>query len=193
MRDTLVFIDKGFLDVLSKYLGNGKPIKYDFVKLSQNLALEQGLVCRKVFLYLVPPFQSDRPTEDERIRKEKYDKFKNKLSKNDLLVLREGRVQKINDNGNTTYRQKGVDNLLTKDLCFIQRDYSDMDKVILISSDSDFAPILQELKESGLNIILYNYFEKKRNSKFSISNYLIDSSYKWVQLTKKHLMEASLK
>lgn len=192
MSDTIVFIDKGFLDVLSKYFGNGVPIKYDFVKLANNLAKEQDLKCIKTFLYLAPPFQSNNPTKEEKLRKEKYDKFKNKLIKNSFLILREGRVQRIKENDSFIYKQKGVDNLLTKDLCFVQRDYPDIEEIILISSDSDFAPILEELKESGLDVILYNYFEKKRNSKFSISNHLISSVSKWVQLEKKHLLEASL-
>lgn len=192
MQNTLVFIDKGFLDVLSKHFGGGKPIKYDFFKLAKKISNEQGFVCEKIYLYLAPPYQSENPSFEERERKKKYDKFLSKLSKNNLMCIREGRVQKITENGEIFYKQKGVDNLITKDLCYFQRDFPKISTVILVSSDSDFAPIIEELREEGMNIILYNYFEKRRNSKFSVSNYLIKSVSKWEKLTKKHLEDAQI-
>jgi hypothetical protein len=45
--------------------------------------------------------------------------------------------------------------------------------------------IIEKLRVNNVKTILYTYYEKKRNSHFSRSNYLIKSVHKYVQLTKE--------
>ncbi|MFA5383006.1 MAG: NYN domain-containing protein [Candidatus Micrarchaeia archaeon] len=175
MEKTAIFIDNGYLKLILKKF-NCKLRIQDF---SINLAKENNLWCDKIFFYTAPPFQSAKPTEEERIRKASYDKFIITLKKIDKLIIREGRCQKIND----IFHQKGVDTLLTMDLFESFLEYKN---VIIITADTDFVPILENLRKKGMNVILYYYTDKKRNSKFSMSNHLLDVCDKSILLNKKH-------
>jgi len=81
MEETLVFIDEGFIDKLSKFLGNGTRLKFDKLEFAKIISKEQNLFCKRLFYYTSPPFQSNPPTEKERKMKEGYDKFISSLSK----------------------------------------------------------------------------------------------------------------
>ena len=90
------------------------------------------------------------------------------------------------------YKQKGVDTLLTIDLSHVREDYPSVKKIILISSDTDFCPIIGDIESLGVKVLLYTYYEKKRVSKFSVSHHLIDCCKKVSYLTKKDFEEAML-
>ena len=138
MEETIVFIDEGFLDKLTRYFGNWKRLKFDKIKFAKLLANRQNFFCKKLFYYTCPPFQSDRPTPDEAKRKRGYDRFISSLMKYQLVKVREGRCQRLRINNNFEFYQKGVDTLLALDLGNIKNDYPKIKKVILVSSDSDF-------------------------------------------------------
>lgn len=74
MEETLFFADDGFIAKLSKYFGNGKYLKFNRITFAKNLAKKQNLICKKIFYYVAPPFQSEPPLKNE-IIKEGYDKF----------------------------------------------------------------------------------------------------------------------
>lgn len=189
---TLVFIDAGFLSKISKQLGNGKYIKYNIERLSKILSSKENLIYKKIFYYTSPPFQSPRPSKEESNRYSDYRKFKNKL-KNDNIIIKEGKCQRLKINGEFRYKQKAVDTLLTLDLASISTDYPNIKKIILIASDSDFIPVIEKIKTLKIKTILYTYFNKKnRNSKFSSSNELIKSVHKYKLLTKQDFEKASL-
>ncbi len=82
----LVFIDDAFLSKLSKYLGEGKYIKFDRIILSEILAEKEKLNCEKVHIYISPPFQSSKSTKEEELRKRGYDKFINKLKEKGVIA-----------------------------------------------------------------------------------------------------------
>ena len=186
MEETLVFIDEGFLDKLTKLFGEGERIKFDKFDFAKRIAKEQGLICKHLFYYTCPPFQSATPTEEEIKRKRGYDRFVFVLSKNKEITMREGRVQRIiNENGEMEFKQKGVDTLLTIDLSHIKEDYPNVKKIILVSSDTDFCPIIRDIRERDrVEVILYTYFDRERKSKFSLSNELISCCPKYVKLIK---------
>ncbi len=189
--NVLVFVDSGFLSKLSKHLGDGKYINFrisDFVK---NLCIRGKFFHEKVFFYSAPPFQSNKPTKEEAKRKEKYDSFKSSLIK-EGIIFREGRVQRLKIDGNFIFKQKGVDTLLTIDLSHIKEDYSHINKIILISSDTDFCPIIEDIKKRGIEVILYTYFDKKRGSPFSLSNHLLKSCSKYFKITKQDFYNSIL-
>lgn len=176
VEETLVFIDEGFLSRLSKYLGEGKYLKFDKINFAKHIANEKGLFAKHIFYATAPPFQSGTPTEDEKRRKEGYDKFKNKISLKKDFTFLEGRCQKIKDNsGKTIYHQKGVDTVLTMALSSFRIDFPTIKKIILVACDSDFVPVIKMPKEKGIEVILFSYYERKRNTEFSRSHHLIDA------------------
>lgn len=189
-KETLVFIDEAFLSKLSKHLGEGKYIKFDKILFSERLAHREGLFCKQIFYYLAPPFQSEPPTKEEEKKKEGHDKFVQKL-RNSGLIVREGRCQRLRVDGKFEYHQKGVDVLLAMDLTSVPTLYPDVRKIILVSSDSDFVPVINYLRKLGIKTILYTYYEKNRNAPFSRSNHLIKSVKKYVILNKE-ILEKSL-
>jgi len=192
MPDTLVFIDDGFLSKLSKYFGEGEYIKFDKIVFAENLAKKQNLNCKHIFYYTAPPFQSPVPTEDEKKRKKGHDNFIGKLSAYKNITIRQGRVQRLKIDGNFIYKQKAVDSLAIIDLMKVPLKYPEVKSIIIISSDSDFVPAIDSLKEFCIRAILCTYYEKKRDTNFSRSNELIKSAYKYVLLTKDDFNNASL-
>jgi len=187
MKDTLVFIDEGFLDKLTQFLGNGNRLKFDKFDFAQRISTKQDLVCKYLYYYTCPPFQSGISTNEEIRRKKGYDCFIQALSKNEKIKIRQGRCQRIiNSNGKVEYNQKGVDTLLTIDLSHLKEDFPEIEKIILVSSDTDFCPIIEDIKKRWkIEVILYSYFEKKRNLKFSLSNELLRCCSKYIKLTKE--------
>lgn len=150
VEETLVFIDEGFLDKLTKFLGDGTRLKFDKFEFAKRISKQQNLSYKHLFYYTSPPFQGAFPTEDEKKRKEGYDKFVASLSKNKDISVREGRCQKIiNQDGGMEYNQKGVDTLLTIDLSHIKEDYPKIKKIILVSSDTDFCPSIKDIKKKS--------------------------------------------
>lgn len=184
MEKVLVMIDAGFLSKVSRELGEGHYFKYDLLKFSKNLCGKFGSVFKHLFFYNAPPYQSNKPTKDEKYRKEEYDSFVSKLSRNECVTIREGRCQRVKNNGKHIYKQKGVDTLLTMDLMEIPMEYPKIKQIILIASDSDFVPVIQKLRKRGIEVILYTYFDRIRNSNFSRSNELIKAVNKYIKLKK---------
>jgi len=191
-RETLVFIDETFLEKLSKHFGNGKYLKFDKILLAINLAKKQNLNCKNIFYYTASPFQGEAPTIEEKNKKEGYNRFINKLKEKGVIV-REGRCQRLKCDGDFVYKQKAVDILLAMNLMSVPLKYPKVKKIILISSDSDFVPVVENLEENGVITILYTYYEKIRNTQFSISNHLIKSAHKYVLLTKEDFKNSPLK
>ena len=60
-KETLVFVDETFLEKLSKHFGQGKYLKFDKISFLLSLAKKQSLMCKKIFYYTAPPFQSPTP------------------------------------------------------------------------------------------------------------------------------------
>ena len=188
MEETLVFLDEGFLDKLTKFFGDGNRLKFNKLEFAKLISKEQGLICKHLFYYTAPPFQGAPPTKKERKMKEGYDRFITSLSKDKNLTIREGRCQKIIDKlGKEKYTQKGVDTLLTIDLSHIKDDHPQIKRIILVSSDTDFCPAIRDIKERDkIEVILYTYFDRKRHSKFSLYNELISCCSECVKLTREH-------
>jgi len=191
-KETLVFIDDGFLAKLNKHFGSGKYIKFDKLAFSENLAIKQGLNFKHVFYYTAPPFQGKFPTEEEEEMKRGYDRFIAKLKEDKRITIREGRVQRLKVDGKFLYKQKAVDSLAIIDLMMVPLKYAQIKKIIIISSDSDFVPAIETLKEFGIKTILYTFYQRKRNTGFSRSNHLIKSVHKYVLLSKADFDNAPL-
>ena len=106
-----------------------------------------------------------------RKRKERYDSFRNSLIKEDV-IFREGRIQKLKIDEEFVFKQKGVDTLMTMDLLKIAQS-KEVNKIVLITSDTDFVPIIKDVRKNyKLNVILAYFTDRKRKSPFSLSNHL---------------------
>lgn len=192
MKDTLVFIDAGFLSKLSKYFGNGKYLIYDIVKFAEYISKNQGFICNHIFFYTAPPFQSESPTRDESERFKRYEQFKERLARNKLISIREGRCQRVKFDSKFIYKQKGVDALAIIDFMSIPLQFKEIHEIILIANDSDFVPVVEKLKTFGISIILFTYFSKNRKSSFSRSNELLKSVSRYVRISKEDFDNAAL-
>jgi len=180
MKSTIVFIDGGYLSFISKFFGKGKYLKYKIDVFAKNLAKSRKLECKKIYFYTAPPYQDSTPTEDDAKRKASYDKFTSKLKEVGIIV-REGRCQKIDN----TYQQKGVDTLLTIDLARIPRQEG-ISEVIVLTSDTDFVPIIKNLFEDGVNVILAYFTDRKRKSGLSLSNHLWKACKDKIKIKKEY-------
>jgi len=187
----VVFIDNAYLLRLRNYFF-GQGLKYSIKNFVLNLANKNGCSVEKIFFYDAPPFQSQSPTEDEKKRKESYDKFTSYLRK-EGIEIREGRTQRLKIGDEFVFKQKGVDMLLGIDMVGIAKDFSSVKNVILLSGDSDFVPVVEKLKKQKINVILWTYFERKRTSPFSKSNKLIGSVGHYIKITRDDFEISRLK
>ncbi|MEK6897904.1 MAG: NYN domain-containing protein [Nanoarchaeota archaeon] len=180
MEKTILFIDGGYLSFISKHFGGGNPLKYKIEKFAINLAKEVGLDCQTIYFYIAPPFQGPKPSEEENRRKANYDKFIEKLKfVEPQIKIREGRLQKINE----TFQQKGVDTLMTMDLLKVAQQ-KEIKKIIILTSDTDFVPIIKDIRKNyGIEVILAYFTDRKRKSAFSLSNHL------WKAVNRKILIK----
>lgn len=155
-------------------------MKYDLLKFAK-LTGKENLIFKKLIYYNATPFQSTNPTKDERQKKENYDNFVDKLTREVVAVKEGGRYQRLSINGKYCYKQKGVDTLISMDLSRFDVDNPNIEYIILIAYDSDFVPAIKALEKRSIKTILYTYTERGRKSIFSSSNYLLDC----VQTVKK--------
>ncbi len=181
--DTLIFVDDGFFGLVKKYFQkeDGKNKKY--LQTFRNICKKEKLNLKHVFIYTCPPYQSPNQNKQENFLMSRYNNMVKMLKKKKWVTLREGRCQRIlNEQGGFEYCQKGVDALVILDMYDIKENYPDIKKIILIASDSDFAPVIERMKSKGIQIILYTYFERNRKSRFSTSNHLLKVCSRWVKL-----------
>jgi len=182
MENCIVFIDGAYLSLISKFLGKGKPLKFDIKKFSKNLAEKQGFNYKEIFYYNCPPFQGTPPTKEQEKRKAGYDKFISKLDLSGIKV-REGRCQMIDGN----YSQKGVDVLLSIDLV---RKANEIKNIILVACDTDFVPAIKDIKEKDKANVILHYF-KDKDSKFSMSDHILSVCDNKIRLRKEDFEKAS--
>ncbi len=187
MEDALVFVDNGFFKLVKKYFEEKTQKKKKFLQTFRNICSKEDFNLKHLFVYMAPPFQSKTPSSYENYLKRKYDNIKKMLDKKKWATVREGRCQIIFDEkGEVDFKQKGVDSWIVADLCLFKEDFPNINKVILITSDSDFSPIIKMIQEKkGVEVILYTYFDRIRGSKFSTSNELLKSCSRWVKLKEE--------
>lgn len=186
MDKTIFLIDGAYLSYISKYFGNGKPLKYKIEKFVVNICNELNLLCDKIYYYTAPPYKGSAPTDSEKQKQRNYDRFISKLRVvKPEIIIREGRCQKINN----TFQQKGVDTLMTMDLLKIASQRK-IDSIIILTSDTDFVPIIRDIKEEhNMQIILAYFTDKRRKSVFSLSNHLWKVCNKRILIRKEFFDE----
>lgn len=188
-KSSVVLIDGAYLSKVSNYLGGGEYLKYNIKSLAINLCKSKNLWCEDIYYYTAPPFQSSSSSDKEGELKKGYDKFiKGIQTKNPSTWVREGRLQKIGDR----FIQKGVDTWIAFDLLRLAQ-IKEHNAIILLTADTDFSPIIKEIKNKyGTRFILAYYTDKKRNSPFSLSNYLWRVFDEKILIKKEDFFESRL-
>jgi uncharacterized LabA/DUF88 family protein len=191
MKETLVFIDAGFLSKVNKNIRTGTY--FNKINFATTISKNENFFMKKLYYYDAPPHSSNYKLV------EKYNNFKNKLTQNKKVILREGRLQKLvikskcekcyTEILKTKYQQKGVDTLLTMDLNNFQEKYKKIKTIILITSDSDFIPIIKHLKSKNIKIILYTFYTKDRKSEVSNKSPKLVKAVDDFKLIKKEFFE----
>jgi uncharacterized LabA/DUF88 family protein len=191
MEDALVFVDDGFFGLVKKQLQKktGKNKKY--LQTFRNICEKENLNLKHLFIYTSPPYQSPKPTKEEDFLMSRYQNMMSMLRNKKWITIREGRCQKIIDEkGIADYCQKGVDALIILDMYDFKDIYPNIKKIILIASDSDFVPVIDRMKQKGIEVILYTYFERLRKSRFSTSNQLLKVASRWVKLNESYFEDS---
>lgn len=185
-----VFIDGGYFVKIRENLG---VYKLSIVKFSDLLCENSKMERLFTFYYDCPPFQSNPPTEQEKIKKAGFDQFIYSLRHEPRLQVRLGKLSRIDSEcencglQTTKYRQKRVDNLLTVDLTrAIWKD--NIHKAILVTGDSDFVPAVEEANRA--QILTHVYYLKSANT--TIHDELYTACSERTEITKQFLEKAKI-
>ena len=167
MLKTMVFIDyQNFNINLNYYIKEqyfNMPKTFNYTKLSKELV-------RNIWLdsYLIKTFFFAPKPSEQLLEIEKYQKFNNWLNflkTQDFLEVIEGvhvvkpkegiHPAEVNLNDYTTYyiEEKGTDVNIAVQL--LSKGYNNaFDIAVIVSGDTDFIPVIQELRHIGKNIVL---------------------------------------
>lgn len=173
-----IFIDGGYLSFVTKQLGGSEPLQIDFAALSSKITSSDELL--RTYYYDSPPFVSSQPSEEERARQKSFDRFRYALNMIDRFEVRLGKLRRYYDaQGNEQFEQKGVDVYLAIDALTLAVK-GRIQKAIFIIGDSDFVPVLQAIKNEGVETILY-YANQ------SVNHHLLEVADQRILLSKEFL------
>ncbi len=193
MDKTAVFVDGGYIAMLTKFAfpsHEGIPRRLNFELLCKNICDERTVELLRGYYYHCPPFQSQYPTEEEKRRKQNYDKFIHGLKQLKRFQVREGRLSKVYDETKKPiYIQKGVDVLLAIDMIKLILKGA-IQRIIIIACDSDFVPVVRAIREEGTIVELYHFTEGTEN--FLSSRYLLDEVDESFTLSKQLLEKSTI-
>jgi len=150
MDKTAIFIDLGYLNSITKKLGE---LKIDFDKFIKSFIDDKSEELYRVYCYYCYPFQSSPPTAEQKLRKSNLDRFMQRLKKIPRFEIRLGRLSKTKKGD---YVQKRVDTYFAIDLVKLAIK-NIIKNAVLIAGDSDFVPPIEEAKENGVIVKLFYY------------------------------------
>ena len=123
--------------------------KLNFAKLPPILA--RGKEILRTYYYNCLPYQSNPPTEEERARFSKRQRFHKMLTRLPKYEVREGRLVKRG----FEFEQKGIDTLLSIDLVNLAASNM-ISEAVLLAGDYDFVPAVTVVKDHAVNVTLYH-------------------------------------
>ena len=186
MENCIVIIDDGFYKLVKRDFQEKNKIQGKLLKSFRNICKNENFKLKHLFFCTAPPYQGGVPAKKEDFLRQRHDKLISLLGYKKWITVQEGRCQRLKVDGDYKYSQKGVDSWVVFNLARLKLDFPEVKKVILVSSDSDFAPIVKEVQDKdGIEVVLYTYFDKKRGSPFSLSNHLLDVCSRFVKLRKE--------
>jgi len=181
MERAAVFIDAGYLNKLLAELGLQHQI--DIARLSEILCQKSSGSRRfRTYYYDCMPYQSNPPTEEEKERYSKKDRFFASLRRETAFEVRLGRLQRSQDG---KFTQKMVDILLSIDLTMLSAKGA-IERAILVSGDSDFVPAVKLAKDQG--VYMHVFYGKRAH--VSAHDQLLDSCDERTELSAEILLAA---
>lgn len=148
-----IFIDGAYVDNVLKDHFYSKRIDYD--KLPKELAKTHGVQILRTYYYDCPPHQSNPPSEDEKRRKRSKDRFFAQLNRLNHFEVRKGRVACKKVDGRSVYQQKRTDVMLAIDMVQLSATHQ-ISTAILIAGDNDFTPVVNNVKNNAVSVVLYH-------------------------------------
>jgi len=148
-----IFIDGGYMRRLYR-LYNETPFAYD--KLCQ-IATE-GTQLLRAYYYDCPPYVSSSPSPEQREKQRRWDGFNAQLNRIPNFDVKLGRLKKVPNgpDNKDEFVQKRVDIMLATDLV-VHGVLGHIERAVLCTSDSDFVPVVEKVKEHGVNVQLYHH------------------------------------
>ncbi len=154
-----VFIDGGYVKFILPEFGNPKV---DYLKFSEYVANEQERL--RTYYYDCAPYTSSPPTEQEKARKQAFDRFALALNRQSRFQVRLGKLAKRrSSDGSIEFEQKMVDILLAIDLVQLSVQHQ-IDRAVLLANDSDFVPAIEIAKSAGVVVELYYHIPPRPNN-----------------------------
>lgn len=148
-----IFIDGGYLDyVLRKQFSQAR---IDYGALVQAMSADYTLL--RAYYYHCLPYQGSPPTEEERTRLAGMQKFVDRLRRLQKFEVRLGKLayRGLDAAGKPILEQKRVDSTLAVDLV-LHAAKRNVEKVVLLTGDSDFLPAIWAAKNEGVIVGLWH-------------------------------------
>ena len=148
-----IFIDGGYLDKVLQ--DEFRFAKIDYQKLA--CWMSRGLSIFRTYYYNCLPYQSNPPTEEEKERFSRAQRFHYSLSKLPYFTVREGKLEHrgYTREGTPIFVQKRVDILLGVDIALLSSKLR-ITHASIITGDSDFLPAIEVAKNEGVLVTLFH-------------------------------------
>ncbi|MEX2149657.1 MAG: NYN domain-containing protein [Steroidobacteraceae bacterium] len=152
MSRCAIFIDGAYLQfVLREEFG--RPA-IDFAAVVNRIAGTRELL--RAYYYDCLPYQSAKPTTEERERFARCQKFHYALNQIPRFEVRLGKLAfRGNQNGRPVFEQKCVDILLGVDMVQLAAKHQ-INEAMLLAGDSDFLPAVEVAKQEGVVVHVYH-------------------------------------
>ena len=152
MNRCAIFIDGAYLEFVLKGEFGRPPI--DFATLANRIAGARELL--RTYFYDCLPYQSARPTPDERERFARRQRFHHALNRIQRFEVRLGKLAfRGTQDGRPIFEQKRVDILLGVDLVQLATKHQITDAMV-VAGDSDFLPAIEVAKQEGVVVHLFH-------------------------------------
>ena len=153
-----ILIDGAYLEMLMIKEHNRAQVDYHKLtiglvkRISRMIGTPVELL--RTYYYHALPWAPPEPNEEEQERVSKKRGFFHRLEYLPRFMVKLGRTQRVlNDDGTTTFQQKGVDVMLASDMVSLAARGL-VDHVILLAPDADYVPAVRLVKDMGLIVHL---------------------------------------
>lgn len=192
MARLALFIDGGYINKLCE--NEFDRARVDFAKFQSALkqivadTTSEPLDLLRTLFYHCPPYQSNPPSDDEKLRTAKFREWAEALKRIDNFDFREGRLafRGYDGEGKPIFQQKRVDLLLGLDIALLSAKQS-ITHMGLITGDSDLIPAVVVAKNEGVTTWLFHGTRVSRvNGNSTYSQDL------WQEVDKRYEIEQPL-
>ena len=143
-QNAMLFVDGAYLQHITRKYGN---MRLDYSTLFKKLASQYRLM--RTYYFDALPYRSYPPTEEETQRYNLKQRFIDALQYNiDRIKVKLVKIKKTADG----FSQKGLDVLMTIEV--LKAASAGMPLIILVAGDSDYVPLIEEIRNSQTNVRL---------------------------------------